>query len=114
MAGLILIFFVSTFSIMNSLASEAKGIVCECCEERYGLACDVEDHGVNGDWEYCVEKSDNKTPKKLVKMDADDEQCEGVACPAGCCPEKCWFCCPDYYCSPTAADCAKVGGLLLI
>ena len=113
MAGLvILIFFISTFSTMESIASEAKGIVCECCEERYGLACDEYDNGSG--WEFCVQKSDNEAQKKLVKMDTADKQCEGEACPAGCCPEKCWFCCPDYYCSPTAVDCAKVGGLLLI
>merc|ERR1712037_613929 len=28
-----------------------------------------------------------------------------TSCPAGCCPEANWFCCPDMYCAPTAADC---------
>ena len=55
MKGLVILFFlVSTFSIIESLVSEAKGEVCECCEERYGLACGVFDNGVYGDWEYCA------------------------------------------------------------
>ena len=115
MAGLvILILLVSTFSTKDSLASEAKGVVCECCEEKYGLECGVSDNGVYGDWEYCVSESNNEAPKKLVKMDRADEQCEGEECPAGCCPEKCWFCCYGYFCAPTPADCQDVGGLPLI
>merc|ERR1712193_494223 len=43
--------------------------------------------------------------QKLVKS----EQCEGTMCPAGCCPEQDWFCCPDnMYCAATAADCPFV------
>ena len=57
MAGLvILIFLVSTFSTKDSLASEAKGVVCECCGEKYGLECGVSDNGVYGDWEYCIRR----------------------------------------------------------
>merc|ERR1711970_9124 len=32
--------------------------------------------------------------EKLVKM-AAKKQCDGTMCPAGCCPEQNWFCCPD-------------------
>merc|ERR1711970_595603 len=43
--------------------------------------------------------------QKLVKS----EQCDGTMCPAGCCPEQNWFCCPDnMYCAATAADCPFV------
>merc|ERR1712042_238375 len=43
--------------------------------------------------------------QKLVKS----EQCQGTMCPAGCCPEQDWFCCPDnMYCAATAADCPFV------
>ena len=36
-------------------------------------------------------------------------QCPGTECPAGCCPEANYFCCPDdMYCAPTAADCPAV------
>merc|ERR1712179_560348 len=43
--------------------------------------------------------------QKLVKS----EQCDGTICPAGCCPEQNWFCCPDnMYCAATAADCPFV------
>merc|ERR1712179_254440 len=46
--------------------------------------------------------------QKLVKM-AAKKQCEGTMCPAGCCPEQNWFCCPDnMYCAATAADCPMV------
>merc|ERR1719481_2271945 len=63
----------------------------------------------------------------------DDGQCDGTECPAGCCPEANWYCCPDYmgpgcaaspagccpevnwyccpdnlYCAATAADCPIV------
>merc|ERR1712173_249155 len=32
-----------------------------------------------------------------------------TSCPAGCCPEANWFCCPDnMYCAATAADCPFV------
>merc|ERR1719312_875199 len=41
--------------------------------------------------------------EKLVKM-AAKKQCDGTMCPAGCCPEQNWFCCPDnMYCAATAA-----------
>ena len=36
------------------------------------------------------------------------EQCgpNETSCPAGCCPEANWYCCPDnIYCAATAADC---------
>eukprot|EP00091_Calanus_sinicus_P024689 TRINITY_DN8_c0_g1_i5.p2 TRINITY_DN8_c0_g1~~TRINITY_DN8_c0_g1_i5.p2 ORF type:complete len:124 (+),score=37.26 TRINITY_DN8_c0_g1_i5:94-465(+) len=43
--------------------------------------------------------------QKLVKS----EQCQGTECPAGCCPEVDWYCCPDnMYCAATAADCPFV------
>merc|ERR1719315_594605 len=46
--------------------------------------------------------------EKLMKM-AAKKQCEGTMCPAGCCPEQNWFCCPDnMYCAATAADCPFV------
>ena len=42
----------------------------------------------------------------LVKLTSKSLQCEGTECPAGCCPEVGWFCCPDnLYCAATAADC---------
>merc|ERR1719450_326437 len=31
---------------------------------------------------------------------------ETTCCPAGCCPESNWYCCPDWFCAATAADCA--------
>merc|ERR1711936_9236 len=39
------------------------------------------------------------------------EQCgeNETECPAGCCPEANWYCCPDnMYCAATAADCPFV------
>ena len=50
--------------------------------------------------------------EKLVKM-AAKKQCDGTVCPAGCCPEQNWFCCPDnMYCAATAADCPFVAEYL--
>merc|ERR1712226_982354 len=38
-----------------------------------------------------------------------DNQCDGTMCPAGCCPNVGWYCCPDnMYCAATAADCPFV------
>merc|ERR1711892_807234 len=45
--------------------------------------------------------------QKLVKS----EQCgsDETSCPAECCPEANWYCCPDnMYCAATAADCPFV------
>merc|ERR1711883_43867 len=45
-----------------------------------------------------------------MKM-AKNRQCgpDETECPAGCCPEANWFCCPDnMYCAATAADCPFV------
>merc|ERR1712083_428502 len=40
---------------------------------------------------------------------AAKKQCQGTECPAGCCPEANWYCCPDnMYCAATAADCPFV------
>merc|ERR1712181_157476 len=47
---------------------------------------------------------------QLMKM-AKSRQCGSgeTSCPAGCCPEANWFCCPDnMYCAATAADCPFV------
>merc|ERR1712212_83641 len=47
---------------------------------------------------------------KLSKM-AANKQCgpHETSCPAGCCPNEGWFCCPDnLYCAATAADCPFV------
>merc|ERR1712128_258565 len=48
--------------------------------------------------------------EKLTKM-AANKQCgsEETSCPAGCCPEANWYCCPDnMYCAATASDCPFV------
>merc|ERR1711910_168587 len=45
--------------------------------------------------------------EKLAKM-AAKKQCgpNETSCPAGCCPNANWYCCPDnVYCAATAADC---------
>merc|ERR1711981_1312683 len=44
--------------------------------------------------------------QNLVKS----EQCgeHETSCPAGCCPEEKWYCCPDDWCAATAADCPFV------
>merc|ERR1739840_79159 len=45
---------------------------------------------------------------QLMKM-AKSQQCDGTMCPAGCCPNVGWYCCPDnMYCAATAADCPFV------
>merc|ERR1712192_170754 len=47
---------------------------------------------------------------QLMKL-AKSKQCGSgeTSCPAGCCPEANWFCCPDnMYCAATAADCPFV------
>merc|ERR550519_187778 len=47
---------------------------------------------------------------QLMRM-AKNKQCgpDETSCPAGCCPEANWFCCPDnMYCAATAADCPFV------
>merc|ERR1712192_118187 len=44
---------------------------------------------------------------QLMKL-AKSKQCGSgeTSCPAGCCPEANWFCCPDnMYCAATSADC---------
>merc|ERR1712055_1183632 len=44
---------------------------------------------------------------RLIKV-AKSIQCgpNETSCPAGCCPEPNWYCCPDAtYCAATAADC---------
>ena len=84
--------------------------VCDCCKDMYGLGCEPWNNGYG--WWGCADKLEDVDHKygtrkplvELVQLE-DDEQCEGTPCPAGCCPEKCWYCCPDYWCAPTAADC---------
>ena len=49
---------------------------------------------------------------QLIKP-AKSNQCgpDETSCPAGCCHEANWFCCPDdFYCAATAADCPFVKG----
>merc|ERR1712212_104408 len=42
--------------------------------------------------------------EKLVKM-AAKKQCDGTVCPAGCCPEQNWFCCPLSICCNEGEAC---------
>ena len=56
--------------------------------------------------------ADTPSYRKLIslaaKRQAKAEQCDGTACPGGCCPEQNWFCCVDgVYCASTEADCNK-------
>ena len=57
-------------------------------------------------------------PTKLTGVQSTKltgEQCDGTECPAGCCPEYNWFCCPDnMYCAATAADCPALASKSLI
>ena len=46
----------------------------------------------------------------LVKTNCSPDQTD---CPAGCCPEANWFCCPDgQYCAATSNDCPYKGMIL--
>merc|ERR1711971_281812 len=39
---------------------------------------------------------------------AKDAWCPGTNCPAGCCPEANWFCCPDFqWCAAVAEECPE-------
>merc|ERR1719357_1290321 len=50
---------------------------------------------------------------RLVNM-AAKKQCDGTECPAGCCPEKDWFCCDDnMHCAATEADCPFIAAYLM-
>merc|ERR1739848_125980 len=56
------------------------------------------------DWPFVAKK------EKLMGM-AKSKQCgpNETTCPAGCCPNANWYCCPDnLYCAATAADCPFV------
>merc|ERR1712183_487564 len=58
--------------------------------------------------EDCPAKKIPTLPKKLsvVKTTCGPDETE---CPAGCCPEANWFCCPDNrYCAATADDCPAI------
>merc|ERR1712165_447898 len=77
-----------------------------CCPEANWFCCP--------DNMYCAATADdcptirlpNLLPKKIVKTTCGPDETE---CPAGCCPEANWFCCPDnMYCVATAADCPFV------
>merc|ERR1712099_224509 len=78
-----------------------------CCSEANWFCCP--------DNRYCAATADDcpakkipTLPKKLsvVKGDCGPDETE---CPAGCCPEANWFCCPDNrYCAATANDCPAV------
>jgi hypothetical protein len=77
-----------------------------CCPEANWFCCP--------DNMYCAATAADcpfvKASHKLMKM-AIKKQCgpDETACPAGCCPEANWFCCPDnMYCAATAADCPFV------
>merc|ERR1712154_537751 len=48
----------------------------------------------------------NILKKKIAKTTCGPDETE---CPAGCCPEANWFCCPDNrYCAATADDCPSI------
>merc|ERR1712152_104697 len=77
-----------------------------CCPEANWFCCP--------DNMYCAATSADclfvAKKQKVMKM-AANKQCgpDETECPAGCCPEANWFCCPDnMYCAATSADCPFV------
>merc|ERR1711878_250298 len=77
-----------------------------CCPEANWFCCP--------DNRYCAATADDcpaiklpsLLPKKVVKTTCGPDETE---CPAGCCPEANWFCCPDNrYCAATADDCPSI------
>merc|ERR1712038_1297518 len=71
---------------------------CFCCPDNMYCAATA------ADCPFVAKKA------QLMKM-AKNRQCgpDETSCPAGCCPEANWFCCPDnMYCAATAADCPFV------
>ena len=69
-----------------------------CCPGGVFCAVDAED---------CPSFEAKKT--QLVELaKSKSSQCDSdeTSCPAGCCSEANWYCCPDdSYCAATAADC---------
>merc|ERR1712214_6343 len=75
-----------------------------CCPEANWFCCP--------DNRYCAATADDCPAKKLPtiprKLNVIKTTCgpDETECPAGCCPEANWFCCPDNrYCAATADDC---------
>ena len=96
----ILIYFLVVTAIGIKLEGDEILPVCDCCEEL-GLPC----HQAENGWESCIYGADSKVPQEVVKIAEVDEECNGTLCPNGCCPEKCWKCCPDDWCAPSLFDC---------
>merc|ERR1712223_2092068 len=77
-----------------------------CCPQANWLCCpdNMDCAATAADSPFVAKKA------QLMKM-AKNRQCgpDETSCPAGCCPEANWFCCPDnMYCAATAADCPFV------
>merc|ERR1711983_636741 len=84
---------------------QCDGTMCPagCCPEQNWFCCPDNMYcaATAADCPFVAEKA------QLMKM-AKNRQCgpDETSCPAGCCPEANWFCCPDnMYCAATAADC---------
>ena len=102
-ANLIQVFTLLSLGLVLPVPGDDVPQVCDCCEQL-GMGCSADGY-------HCVRGEGEEEPKqKLVKLEVKDEQCEGTNCPGGCCPEKCWYCCPEWYCAATAADCVYSAG----
>merc|ERR1711971_945156 len=97
-----------------SLVNMAKSMQCGpddtncpsgCCPEGPNWFCCPDAF-----WPGCAPTADDcpyeAKRTSLVNL-AKSNQCgsDQTSCPAGCCPQANWCCCPDMYCAPTAADC---------
>ena len=92
--------------VTKSNSKQCEGTECPagCCPEVGWFCCP--------DNLYCAATAADCPAKdsinKIINLatKSNSKQCEGTECPAGCCPEVGWFCCPDnLYCAATAADC---------
>merc|ERR1711973_836074 len=80
-----------------------------CCPNAGWFCCPGDEYCAASE-EYCKRADFAKilmsmaAPKKIVKQD-----CPGIECPGGCCPNAGWFCCPgDEYCAASEEYCKKI------
>merc|ERR1712217_549696 len=98
---------------LQEVKQDCPGTQCPagCCPNAGWFCCADNEHCAASE-EYCKKIN---IAEKLIGMAAPKKHlqevkpdCPGTECPAGCCPNVGWFCCPgDEYCAASEEYCKK-------
>ena len=90
--------------LSNSLKQDCEGTLCPsgcCAEQNYyccpdGIYCAADANSCPPVFKNLPKSAKSKGVATRIFAKSLKQDCEGVMCPAGCCPLSSGYCCPDH------------------